>query len=505
MSINAGSIVENFGERIKRIALYDPLYRLERKNKKDHSGREIPYYELGMLTLLFFFESMIMRHKTSGTKELAVFLYEETRHRIQLSLEEFEELAREIIDVFRPATGKRNSKTFYNWETRKEETIYYSILKAARSDLKANIQYYMLDEEGLELIFSSREYFSEFQISISQLLLRKQLEKGEFIGALRQIDEMNLAVEALRDRLLKIKNEVSRSIVSEETYNRYKDLIEDINNRFERENEEFDELRDFVRQTKDSLKHQIENEKDKKAYELILKIDNNLEIVHHEHRKLLQESISLRSHALEAAQQSLYFIGINSFNFEQDISNYLLGKPLPLISSKPLIDPFFKIKQTKEWYPLSIFQKQRIEKGQQEEKGKVYQEAATEEILNQDKKLTQAYFKQIIEEVIVILDRRSQITLEEVCNKLEEKQSPFLSQRLFYDFWIILHQKSPIDLEEIEEDSLLYGVKEVLGQITNTIKVIEQEEEIQKVSRFKIKNMFIDVTIQVKGEGVSGV
>ena len=505
MSINASSVMEHFGERIKRIALYDPLYRLERKNKKDHNEMEIPYYELGMLTLLFFFENMIMRQKTCGTKELAYFLYEETGHRIQLNLEEFEELAREVIDVFRPTTGKRNSKTFYNWETRKEETIYYSILKAGRSDLKSNTQYYILDEAGLELIFSSREYFSEFQISISQLLLRKQLEKGEFVGALRQVDEMNLAVGALRDRLLKIKNDVSRSIVSEETYNRYKGLIEDINTRLERENEEFDELRDFVRQTKDSLKYQIENEKDKKAYELILKIDNNLEKVHHEHRKLLQESIVLRSHALEAAQQALYFIGIDSFNFEQDITNYLLGKPLPLASSKPLIDPFFKIKQTKQWYPLSIFQKQRIEKSEEGEKGKAYQEAAMEEVLNQDKKVIQAYFKQIIEEVLVILDGRSKITLEEVCTKLEEKQEVFLSRRLFYDFWIILHQKSPIDLKEIEEDSLLYGVKEALSQSTNTIKVIEREEEVQKVSRFKIKNMFIDLTIEVEGEDVSGV
>lgn len=262
MHIDMGGVLDHFGERMKRLAIYDPLYRLGRKTKKDHSSQDIPYYELGMLTLLFFFENMIVRQKTSGVKELAAFLYKVNDGKIDMNREEFLELAREIIDVFRPSNGSRNSMTFYNWETKQEETIYYSILKAARADVKSNTQYYTLDDQGLELIFSSKEYFSEFQISINQLLLRKQLEKGEFIGALRQVDEMSLSVENLRERLMKIKHEVTRSIVSEETYERYKNLIEDIHVRLARENQEFDELQDFVRLTKDSLKYQIENEKD---------------------------------------------------------------------------------------------------------------------------------------------------------------------------------------------------------------------------------------------------
>lgn len=505
MDIDARSVVDHFGERMKTLAIYEPLYRLDRKKGKDHEGKDIPYYELGMLTLLFFFENMIMRQKASGVRELALFLSEVTRHKIDLNEAGFEELAREIIEVFRPANGKRTGRSFYNWETRQEETVYFSILKAARSDLKSNIQYYTLDEQGLELIFSSKEYFSEFQISINQLLLRKQLEKGEFMGALRQVDEMDLSAEALTERLAKIRNEVSRSIVSEETYKRYKRLVEDINLRLIRENEEFEELQEFVRLTKDSLKYQLDNEKDKKAYELILKIDNRLEEVHHEHSKLLQESIVLRTEALEAAQQSLYYIGIDSFNFQQEIVDCLVGQPLPLYTSKVFMEPFLGLERAKIWYPMSVFGRQRIEKPGEEGKGRAFVEGASEEELNKSKSKLQGYFKEVMSEVLPLFDGRSYMTLEEICSGIEQARPELLEERMFYDIWIILHQKSPIEFKALDEDSVLNGVKEALGGITNYIKVMECAGTVQKVPRFEIKNMLVDITIQQKEGEENGI
>lgn len=498
MNIEARSVVDQFGERMKRLAIYEPLHRLDRKKGKDKQGKDIPYYELGMLTLLFFFENMIMRQKTSGVRELGLFLHEVCHEKISLNEVDFEELAREIIEVYRPSNGKRNSRSFYNWETGQEETVYYSILKAARSDLKSNTQYYALDEQGLELIFSSKEYFSEFQISINQLLLRKQLEKGEFVGALRQLDEMDLSAETLTERLAKIKNEVSRSIVSEDTYARYKRLIEDINVRLIRENEEFEELQEFVRLTKDSLKYQLDNEKDKKAYDFILKIDNRLEEVHHEHSKLLQESIVLRTHALDAAQQALYYIGIDSFNFQQEIVDALMGQPMPLYTSQTFMEPFLTLERAKLWHPLSVFYKQRIERPGEEDKGKAFVQGATEEMIYHAKSQISEYFKVVMQEMVQVFEEHPVITLEEICEHLGVIKPEWLEQRLFYDLWIILHQKSPIIFEELDEESVLNGVKEALGGVTLHMKVMEYEGTVQKVPRFEIKNMLIDITMRKK-------
>ena len=243
----------HYRDRLERIVLFDPLNALGRKLKKDNKGRPIDYYGLGLLTLLFFFENMLLRNKKTGTAELADFLQTLSQEEIDLKPEEFLDLAREIIGAFRPPDGKKTSRKFYNWETRQDEEILFSILKAGESDSEKNKQYYTLDEQGLELVFATKEFFSEFQLSINQLILRKQLEKGEFASALRQIDEMRINVESLRDRMNKIHSEIQRSIVSDQTYERYKNILEDINIRLKREHEEFEELKSFVKDTKEKI------------------------------------------------------------------------------------------------------------------------------------------------------------------------------------------------------------------------------------------------------------
>ncbi|UTW69410.1 hypothetical protein KHA80_21670 [Anaerobacillus sp. HL2] len=65
---------------------------------------------------------------------------------------------------------EKRSYPFFNWETKQEETIEYSILKKRSIfDVKSNTQFYTLDEDGLELLFATKEFYSEFQLSINQL------------------------------------------------------------------------------------------------------------------------------------------------------------------------------------------------------------------------------------------------------------------------------------------------------------------------------------------------
>lgn len=492
MKVKADGVLENYSERMGRLSIYEPLLRLQNKRGKDNSKNLIDYFSLGFITLLFFFENMIIRNKEVGVNELAEFFYEINNGKIDLDIEGFRKAARDIIDIFRPPSGKRNFKTFYNWEIGQEETIYYSILKASKSDTKSNIQYYTLDEQGLELIFATKEYFSEFQLSINQLLLRKQLEKGEFVGALRQIDEMSLAVENLKDRMVKIKHDINRNIVSEEAYERYKNLIEDINIRLVRENEEFDELEAFVKYTKDNMEYEARDEKEKKAYELIIKIDKELDEVHSKHRKLLKESISLKTTALEAAQESLYFMGLETFNFKQEITNRLTSTPLPLATSRQLIKPFMTLGINKSWSPLSVFEDQRVESEKDSEKTYEFSEPMDEEVINEYKKISRHNFKKIMEILLEILEDRKEIALNEVVDYMNLNYKYILDRRAFYDFWMILHQKSPILInDEKNHGGLFKDAIKLLIDKFERIQVVECNNILEINKRFKIRNMIL--------------
>lgn len=494
MDIDIKNVTENYRARIQRLALFDPLYKLNNKNSKDKSGKVIDYFSLGLLTLLFFFENMLMRNKKTGVKELTDFLEELNKGEIDLDHKEFEKTARTILETFRPPTGKRNSKEFYNWETRKEESVQYSILKAERADLKNNTQYYTLDEQGLELIFATKEYFNEFQLSINQLVLRKQLEKGEFAGALRQIDEMSLDVKNLNDRILKIKHEVNRNIISNETYERYKSIIEDINMRLQRENEEFDELQAFVKETRNNIGNELTNEKDKKAYELIIEIDKELGQVHYEHRMLLKESIILKTSALQAAEEALYYVGIDSFNFDQEIAARLFSSPLPLNSSRTLIEPFLYLESHKSWSPLTVFSKQRIEDKDKKEKTQDFLSFSSKENMKLELKIQRQNFKVVADIILKALGDGKELTLEEAVDYIKENgYEDILKHRSFYDFWIILHQKSPVIIEAKEKnEELLFGEAfKLMIKKGSIIKVEEIQGILEVTERFTIRNMKI--------------
>ncbi|MTI71644.1 MAG: replicative DNA helicase [Firmicutes bacterium] len=490
MEIDIKNVTKNYKERIERITLFDPLYKLENKKTKDDSGNFIDFFSLGLLTLLFFFENMLLRNKKTGTLELASFLYRLNKDEIDLDYKGFEKISRVIIDAFRPPSGKRNFRRFYNWETRKEEIIQYSILKASKSDTKSNTQYYTLDEKGLELIFATKEYFSEFQLSINQLLLRKQLEKGEFSLALRQIDEMRIDVKTLEDRINKLKHEIQRNIMAEKTYERYKELISDINRRLTRENDEFNELKTFVKETKEKLGYEIKDEKDQRAYSYIIKIDLKLSKVHNNHKKLLEKSIELKTTTIESAQESLYYIGLDSFNFKNEIVSRLFSSPLPVESTRNLLKPFLYLQKQSTWSPLSVFSEQRLENNENTTKVYEFLDLKSKEQKEIEIKIIQDNFKYIFDIVYKLMDN-NKTTLKKIIKYVKENEEKLLDKRIFYDFFILLHQKSPIDFNKGREEILYKGIINSYKNEIKAIKLIENRETLNVNNRFSIKDMLL--------------
>ena len=483
-------ITAGYSERMSRVALFEPLYALERKNQSDLSGQSIDMKGLGLLTLLFFFEQKLMRNQKSGVKELAQFLQHATGENINLELEGFEDIARQIIQIFRPSSGKKRDTVFFNWETKQEERICFSILKANSFDVKTNSQYYTLDEDGLELVFATKEFYSEFQLSINQLVLRKQLEKGEFKGALRQINEMRIDVETLEERITKLEHEIKRNIISEDTYTRYQTLLEDIFYRLNIENVEFEELHGFVKETKDRLYYQDTTAKERRTYELVLEISKELEEVHSEHTKLLQKSIDLKNSALQAARESLYYVGIDTFNFDQDITSRIISSPLPMESMKGILVPFLQVQEMKQWSLLTVFAPQNIKEEKETSEDEGFMEISEEEKQKYQEMVAEKY-QYFMELLLSAMDNKQSYTLEQFFTYLKENgYEDLLEQRLLYDFLILLHHRSPFKKEEGEASGQTQSLDRAAHLLQHRIlTVTECSGIIEESERYSIQNM----------------
>ena len=488
--------LENFHERMQRVLLMAPLYRLERKKLKTLDGVEISCMELGLMTLLFFFEHMLDGRKKSGIRSLALFLQEQSKGRLFAEVQEYEKLSRDIVGVFRPPTGRRNEETFYNWDTHEADRVQYSYLKADKADVEANEQYYVLDEQGLELIFATKEYFNEFQLSINQLILRKQLEKGQFVLALRQIEEMRLDVETIHDRILHIRQEIHRNIVSEDTLKRYRKIVADINLRLKGEEEEFLELKTFVYETRDRIHDNVDKDPERRAYTNILEVERHLDRVHGAHRKLLQEGIELGTSALSAAEEALYFSGIDSFNFEQEITSRMFASPLPIAASRRIVEPLLSLELCRTWSPLAVFQPQRLERLERESTQESF--PATEEQQGEGERLQnlQEHYAAIARRLLNFMQAERETTLSDFLEEVQQKAPELCSSRQFYVFWLLLHRRGDLqlDAESIGEKSVYHGIVQAVPEL-QSLRVVEIPGELLWKD-FRISNMKIEVTVQ---------
>ncbi len=510
------NMLTGYRDRVLRIALFDVFAMLDAKQLKDGKGKPVDCFGLGLLSLLFFFESMLLRVKKRGVHELALFL-QVTDDSLYENIEDYEKLAKAIIETFRPPRGKRNARSFYNYETKAMDEVEYAILKADDWDTVKNVQYYTLDEQGLELIFATKEYFSEFQISISQMMLRKQLEKGEFVGALRQVDEMRISVNSIKENIYRIKHDIQRNITSEDTYSRYKELIKDINSRLENEEHEFVELSHFIKETKSYLDDPRGlSDKDQKAMELLVRIDNELAHVHYLHSSLLHESIELKTTALDAASESLYYAGITSFNFDAELARKITNVPLPFMEGRTLVKPYLGLNRFETWSPMAVFAPQLRDATNKDKSDLVFIDAVTD--THQDKHERQKAMKEVLyilsqasrlegtKGFIDISDMALQLNLSERQDKEEEVQALIVSKlkayqelkdhmdtREFAECCIILHQMSPVDVKEIidqDEHVLHLGIKEYFSQV-DYIYAKELDEVMDLGQNYEMKDVAI--------------
>lgn len=493
--INIDDLTSGYRDRMRRVALMDPLDELEGKKQHDEAGKKIDMRGLGMLTLLFFFERQLTREYKTSRQEVSEFLLHITRDTYKITPVKMEEITEIIISVFRPQDGRKRKYRFYNWETKEYEEIEYNMLKADRFNDKTDRQYYALADDGLELLFATKEFYSEFQISINQLLLKQQISKGQFHDAYRQVREMELNVITLIERSEKMRLEIVRSIVSSQTFERYQQLIEEAYDRFDREDKEFVTLKEFVKQTRDTMYRDNLQEKELESYELIHKIANELDVVHYEHTRLIELTTQLRNTAIATAQESLYYTGVPSFNFEKDIVTTILAKALSPDLMKGVMQPFMKIEQNPQWSLLSVLDGQNIIEERGEEEASAFPEAVDELAKEEYRKWLGEKYRQLIKRFVSDYEQAKINTLEDWMDLLQETDPDILSKRYFYSFWLLMHQVSPLQDKAIaghESETLLQFVVSELD--SKQLKVTELPDSLHYVDKYSIQNMAISVT-----------
>jgi len=472
------------------IAVFAPIFELGQKHK-------YPYHlpSLGLAAMLFILEDMLRGEKNCTYENMAYFLQGliGKQYRENLSHDQAMELTHFLVRECLMNQGRPHAFSYLDWETGQEKVHKFHLVELEDYDLKDKSVRLRLSTAGLEMLFKTKEMYNELQVSITQLYLRQQIQKGVFDGALRSVEELSLAVKSEKARIRQLEEKIIRDVLQVAREQELQKQMERINEQLEREKRVFGELNELVDQTMEEYHSGNLTEKEEQAVEKIMKIKRRLMDVIHQHESLFTDKIrvqKLMNHSIESMILNAFSTRVN---FETEFLYPVVRKNLPLETLKKLLDPLLPVRRRAYFHPWRAFQEQPLK--QEGEEGLSEEEllALEEEMLRQEEKkerqrqeAKEARLEQYLLMLLKPLVEREEIKVSEILGALEEQDAGAYQELVngmdFYPFLVQLHQLGVIPLLagwELEA-MVLDDLPRVL------VKVVAEHQDIYGLKGFEL-------------------
>lgn len=349
-------IFEGLEERYEHFLLYEPLYQLKYGKKY----KNLDTFELGISVLLYFLEEMLSGRKVTG-ESIEAFLNEllTTKYNVSLSKDEIRELRIYIVDEKLRNNGKDFTYTQFDISATKQLKINFKLITR---ELKGDTSFLKLTDKGIELLFKTREMYSEVRISFTMLYFKQQLLKNNFSSSLNLARTLNFEImneiENIEFQISKVRSNVLSTFAIDE----YRERINRTKHIFENVREQFNELNELVESIKS---HYVAGQLSKKERESFSKVREIEELIR---KSNSNTNIWLfnRSELMGAIDVSLEKVILNlssrSYNFEENVLNEWVTKQIVSEKASMLIRPLLPINLSKEYNPIRAFLPQKIQK-----------------------------------------------------------------------------------------------------------------------------------------------
>ncbi|MEJ6949395.1 hypothetical protein [Natronospora cellulosivora (SeqCode)] len=509
-------ILKDFSERIKNITVFAPLLDLKNKTKYDYS-----LVELGISTMLFILEDMLRGEKDCTYRNIAYFLIEliKKQYNDKLNYEKALELTYYIVRDCLMNQGQAHSYSYEDLEKQEVSTYKYHLIELEDYNIEDKIVRLKLTTTGLELLFKTKEMYNELQVSISQLYLRQQIQKGVFDGALRSVEELALAVKNEKNKIKELEEKIIRDVLLVAREEELENQLLRINDQLDRESRVFTELKELIEYTLNEYRSGGLGEKEREAIEKILKIRKRLQEIVTEHESLFTDKINIQ----QLMNHSIESMIVNSFstkiNFETELLQPLIHRNLNIINLKNIINPLFKPAIKNFFHPGRIFSPQVLRREQPDEEEDLWQlteeQMRKEEEIERTKRLAEEmkltkYFNLILHPLLVNKEVKLSKILNDYKDKNEEEYLSIIREANFYSFIINLHQMGKIPILKKEELQItsLDQIPMVLLNIvneSNKLGVIKAFELIAIDDIIRLPIGYVISDFIVRGFNYSGV
>ncbi|MDD2497177.1 MAG: hypothetical protein PHY90_03440 [Desulfitobacteriaceae bacterium] len=482
-------ILDGFSERMDNILVYLPIFELNQKIK-------YPYHlpSLAIAVMLFILEDMLRATKNCTYESIAYFLQQliSRQYHEELYHEQALELSNFIVREGLMKQGRYHVYTYPDLPTGKEKTHKFHLVELEEYDLKDHSLRLKLSTSGLEMLFKTKELYNELQVSITQLYLRQQIQKGVFDGALRSVEELALAVKNEKQKIRQLQEKIIRDVLQVAREQELERQMERINEQLTREKTVFEELQELIDYTMEEYYAGKLSVQEEQAIDKIAKIRQRLMEVICLHESLFTDKIrvqNLMNHSIETMILTAFNTKVN---FETEFLFPVVQKNVSLEILKKVLDPLFSVKRCPFFHPGRIFEPQPLSNRGEDlvedqwlelEEEQIRQEEEKERARQAEReKRMEKYLLMLLEPLVVQEETTVRAVLECLKEKDPAEYSELINQLDFYPLIIQLHQLGSIPLLASWETEAL-----VLDDFPRTlVKITGEHEEIQQLKCFEL-------------------
>jgi hypothetical protein len=442
-------LITELDGRMDNVKVFYPFLEIHRHNKSGNEPKfDLPAMCIAVLSFLLYEGKL--KYRGLNLTEIALFitrLLEIINHET-IGAAEAKEYAALVLDELQNE-GTNFMFRYYSYAAGEPKEKMVKLIEMKLSD-EDNTFYYYLTKQGIDFYLKTKEFPEETQITINLLLFRMQIKKGAFIYAYETVKRLNLEVR----RKIEKKNWLLDLLMygGSEGAAAYREYHESTKLQFHEESQLFEEVRNLLRSVYqdyiDKIDKKTITDKEKQAFSLVKRIENELKKALTAHLELLKGAAGLTYEYDQILKLRRKAAFSERFHFEGELEK-IVTKVNDPVMLKFIIAPFLRPLTRKRFNPLKLYLPQRLtgSAGRNEAEENAVLAAVQRETIDElVKKRVSANILVYATHLLVKLASVKELTLAAWCESLKtDYGSEALSNPDFIAFIIELNRGKPIN------------------------------------------------------------
>lgn len=515
------SLFKGIDERYENIVLFFPLYQMRQYGSEKY--KEYKTMEVALSIMLFILEKMLTDTGSVTNGQLTHFIQQlmKQRYNVSMSHDEANYFRKYMVDDKLRNGGKKFTFPFMD-DNGEDKTIAFDLIQNEKWSRDKSEVRLVLTEKGIEMLFKTKEMYSEMQITVTMLYFKQQLEKGSFSPALNAAKELLFQIDQQRKSIEITADQIKRNALS--SFNQQK-LEKQFENSFEQTKQErtqLIELEDSIEKVKVNYQGGNLSRKEEEAYDTILKINRVINKSMAQHELLFGEKEDLLITSTESFQMLLDNVFSKQFNIEREIIDQWALQKVTEEKAGVFLRPIMPYHKPKVYNPFSAFDTQtlrrRVEKS--EEEIEVLDPKLSEEHKKEQERIEKEKHDRdlnVLRVILMPLLNKKQYFISDVLKDLREKDMKAYSELVqenveeFLALSIQLHRTKSKKFERIPKHNLAFVtditkmINDLVIEDSNLLDIGEFELlATEKIVEFANGEKITDYVIKRKEEDEYG-